>query len=456
MREIVYEKVPYPKDEIFYDIELTDETIKERYEKVLTAMKLNNLDCLIIYADKEHGSNFEYLTGFYPRFEEALLIIHKEKNYLLLGNENMKMSKVARIKNKAICTPYFSLPNQPMENKVGFEELLKKADIKKGLQIGMIGWKHFTSRFEDNKELFEIPYYIVETVKKIVTNEGSVKNYSNIFLKEVRTINNANEIVHYLYGASLASNCILNVMKKINVGMNDLEMAELLEKYGQPHTTVSIFASGDRYYHANLFPKNKNINIGDKISMSVGYKGGLSCRNGFAVENEKQLPENQNDYLEKVVIPYFNCYVEWLEKIKIGMDGKEIYDIVEKTLPKEIFKWSLNPGHLTSDEEWLSSPIYEDSNEIIKSGMIFQIDIILTVTGYSGINCEETIALADENLRNEIKKGYPEVWSIIVKRREFIIKTLNIKISEEILPLSNAVAYLNPYLLNKEYALRVK
>nr|NLJ02706.1 hypothetical protein [Bacillota bacterium] len=33
------------------------------------------LDFVVIYADKEHGANFSYLTGFSPRFEEGLLIV---------------------------------------------------------------------------------------------------------------------------------------------------------------------------------------------------------------------------------------------------------------------------------------------------------------------------------------------------------------------------------------------
>ena len=56
-------------------------------------MAKEQYDALIIYADKEHGSNFEYFTGFIPRFEEGLLIIDKnDKATLVLGNENLKMS----------------------------------------------------------------------------------------------------------------------------------------------------------------------------------------------------------------------------------------------------------------------------------------------------------------------------------------------------------------------------
>ena len=48
---------------------------------------------LVIYADREHFSNLEYVTGYDPRFEECFLILQKEKTpVLVLGNEGMGQS----------------------------------------------------------------------------------------------------------------------------------------------------------------------------------------------------------------------------------------------------------------------------------------------------------------------------------------------------------------------------
>ena len=89
------------------------------------------------------------------------------------------------------------------------------------------------------------------------------------------------------------------------------------------------------------------------------------------------------------------------------MEGKEVYALVDDILPKDIFCWKLNPGHLTADEEWLSSPIYEGSRLKLKSGMLLQIDIIPSVEGYPGCCCENGVVLADTVLKEEIKKQYP-------------------------------------------------
>lgn len=67
---ISYKKVSHPaKDHSRKTILINDQTYKERHKKVLKNMKDFGISTLVIYADKEHGSNFEYLTGFIPRFE---------------------------------------------------------------------------------------------------------------------------------------------------------------------------------------------------------------------------------------------------------------------------------------------------------------------------------------------------------------------------------------------------
>src|SRR5690606_11866381 len=96
-------------------IQLTDQTIKERHKKVLKLMEIKGLTSLIVYADKEHGSNFEYLVGFIPRFEEALLVLNIDgTSTLILGNENYNKAKFSRIKVNGKKCSLFSLPNQPM------------------------------------------------------------------------------------------------------------------------------------------------------------------------------------------------------------------------------------------------------------------------------------------------------------------------------------------------------
>lgn len=453
---IKLKEVEAPKpEEGLIPVMLSDETMQNRKACLLESMQKDGFDAVVVYADLEHGSNFEYLCGFLPRFEEELLILHANgKAFMVLGNENLNKAGKARIEAVPIHMPHFSLPNQPMQTEKSVAQILASCELEDAEKIGLIEWKNFTSHVEDNHLLFDLPYFLVEALKT-VCGKAQFTNAAYLLIGEngVRTTNNANEFAHYEYGAALAGNCILKTMDRLKVGKTEMEMAETLAADGQRHSVVTIMATGARFEKANLYPGNKQIQCGDKISITTGFKGGLQSRAGYAVECAEQLPEKEQDYLKAVAIPYFQAVKTWLETIKIGINGNDLYEAVETVLPKEEYGWTLNPGHLCADEEWMSSPIYPQSEETLQSGMLFQIDIIPSVNGYGGVSCESGILLADEQLRKAIAKEYPAVWERIVKRRAYMQEVLGIRIQEDVLPTSMATAYLRPYLLKKEMAL---
>lgn len=459
--KICYQAIPEPDIESAeVPTDLTDETMRDRKEKVLEKMKRERLDFLFIYADREHGGNFGYLTGFEPRFEEAVLVLYKDgQASLMLGNESLKMAQYARISNKAVKVPHFSLPNQPMETKCTVEELIGHAGVTSRMKGGVVGWKMFTTGQEDNRQLYDVPYFLVEALKRAVGSEGKIENRSDLFIHPsygVRTVVNANEAAHFEYGASKAAKCIFNLMNDITEGITELKLADYLNTDGQPLSVQSICASGERFTNAVVAPRNKKVRKGEYISVTMGLRGGLTCRTGFVAEGIESLPNEQKEYVEQVVKPYFSALATWYSDVGIGTSAGEVYKSIEDVIPKNRYGWKLNPGHLTASEEWLSSPFYPASDIILKSGMMIQMDIIISVPGFSGVNAEDGILLADEELRMKISKYYPDVWKRMEKRRRYMKEVLGISISEEVLPMSGLCGYLRPYLLERRKAMCVR
>ncbi|VUT11253.1 M24 family metallopeptidase [Klebsiella spallanzanii] len=438
-------------------VTLNDETLRQRRAKVLANMRQQGLDTLIIYADKEHGGNFEYLTGFIPRFEEALLVLHQSgEAVLVLGNENLKLAGYARLENQVIHAPWFSLPNQPMETNKTLAQLLQEAGVAAEMRIGLVGWKLFTGAVDDRSQMFDLPAFIVDAIRQAIGPQAKLTNATGIFINPesgARITNNANELAHYEYGANLASTAIMTALNAIAPGKTEKQIGALLAAEGQPNNVVMIAATGDRFAHANLYPGDKVIQHGDKFSLTTSFKGGLSSRAAYVVADESELAPEVADYLEVVAKPYFNAVVTWLENLHIGMRGGEMYALIEQVLPKGEYHWHLNPGHLVADEEWLCSPIGPNSSACLQSGMILQIDIIPSRGGYGGASIEDTVALADSALRQELAQNYPELWRRVVARRSYIGELLGIKLPEEVLPFSSTVGYLRPWLLSPEYAL---
>lgn len=455
--KIILKKISQPeKDCSGVPIGLTNDTIEERKNKVLCLMQQRGLEQLVIYGDVEHCGNFEYLVGFFTRFEEALLVINADGEMtLVLGNENLNKAAKARIKANAVHLPHFSLPNQPNRTDKSISELLVEAGIRKNARTGLVGWKMFTRGGEVNKKIYDLPSYIVDEVRTLVGSEDCLSNETDLFIGEngSRTVNNANEIAHYEYGAALASDCILDAMNKLAVGVDEQQLGDCLVRAGQHTNIVTIATSGPRFINGNLFPTDNTVKYGDTLSLTVGYRGGASSRAGYVVHGNDLSSKEAANYLDEVAIPYFSAYTHWLEAIAIGMPGGQLFEEIDRVLPRSQYHWSLCPGHLTAEEEWMSSPIYEGSQEKLLSGMILQIDIIPSVPGFGGVSAESTVLLADEQLKSEIQIQYPELWQRMQRRRRYLIETLGIALSADILPMCSSVAYLRPYLLDKEYAL---
>jgi hypothetical protein len=88
--------------------------------------------------------------------------------------------------------------------------------------------------------------------------------------------------------------------------------------------------------------------------------------------------------------------------------------------------------------------------------MALQVDIIpATGASYFTTNIEDGIALADEGLRAEFASHYPEGWARIQARRAFMENHLGIRLKAEVLPFSNLPAYLPPFWLAPQRAMRM-
>ncbi|MBC3217038.1 M24 family metallopeptidase [Serratia fonticola] len=455
-QQVSLKTIPEPqKDCSGVPVALTDETIQQRKTNILSMMKQRGLDQLVIYCDVEHGGNFEYLVGFFTRFEEALLIINADGEMtLVLGNENLNKVSKARIQAEAVHLSQFSLPNQPGRSDKSIKELLVEAGIRENARTGLVGWKMFTNGPEIDKKIYDLPSFIVDTIRNIVGDEACLSNETDLFIGEhgVRTVNNANEVAHYEYGAALASDCILDAMNKLAPGVTEQALGDCLVRFGQHPSIVTIASSGPRFIKGNLFPTDNTVKYGDTISLTVGYRGGASSRAGYAVNANSELSTEAKNYLDAVAKPYFSAYAHWLEVISVGMRGGDLFDHVEAVLPRSKYGWSLCPGHLTAEEEWMSSPIYQGSQQPLLSGMILQIDIIPSVPNLGGVSAESTVLLADEQLKLEIQQQYPQLWQRMQQRRKYLIETLGITLSADILPMCSTVAYLRPYLLDKDSA----
>ena len=162
-------------------------------------------------------------------------------------------------------------------------------------------------------------------------------------------------------------------------------------------------------------PSGKIIEYGDAVSTGLEYWGILCCRAGM------MLGQPDTSFFEQIAAPYFRVVATWYQTMGIGAVGKDVFRAVSLAFEGSGLCSALNPGHLTSYEEWTSSPIRPDSSEKVRSGMVFQSDIIPTPLPAGWLmNCEDTVAVADASLRAELKTRFPRLWARVQGRRQLM------------------------------------
>ena len=457
---IVYKEVKEPNVGVpKVQPRVPDVIYENRLKNTVDKMVSNNLDYLIIYADREHYGNFWYLTGYEPRFEEALLVIDKTgKTHTLLGNECIGMSDHSRVPTEGILYQALSLPNQPLFDNKTLTTILSSIGVEESSKIGLVGWKLLYPDFGSLKD-FDIPSFIIEEIRSLVGIDNMI-NSTDLFIHPdygLRIKNTAEDIALFEFGATYASDSVQQMLRHTRTGLTEFEISQKSTAGSLPTTLFPKVLAGDRMDLNMVSPTTNKLKLGDRFQVTMGLIGGQSNRRGFAVYSEDDLPEESKDFLDKVAKPYYATVANWYENIGIGVSGGSIFDMVESTYPQEQYGWFLNPGHLIATEEWLSSPIYKGSEIKIKSGMLMQMDIIPFVDRkYAAPNAEDGVAIADEELRKELEEKYPKVYKRIQKRRKFMAETLNIQLKPEVLPLSNIAGLYRPYMLNKDKAFVVE
>ena len=105
--------------------ELAASLYQARLERLRARAREAGFDRLVVWADREHSANLSYLTGFDPRFEEAVLIVGAEgEPAILVGNENWGTAGAAPLTMRRHRFQDLSLPSQPRDRSQPLGEIL--------------------------------------------------------------------------------------------------------------------------------------------------------------------------------------------------------------------------------------------------------------------------------------------------------------------------------------------
>jgi hypothetical protein len=403
---------------------------------------------LVVYADREHFANLAYLTNFDPRFEEALLVVRPGRDPLIVvGNECEAYLPISPLWQSARLRKEryqpFSLLDQPRDSSRKLAAIFSEEGIGRLSRVGCVGWKYY-----DEPTAIDLPAYIVDTLRGLAGLDR-VLNATDLFMHAghgLRASCSAYDIACFEYTSDKASEAMRRVHFALRLGMTDHELLMHAGYDGTPLACHMMLSTGpERIGLAS--PGGNRIEPGQPWEANISYWGSNTCRAGWVAESPADLPAKAQDYIPAFAGPYFEAMAAWFDLLRIGQTGGALEAMIQERLPFDQFGIFLNSGHLIHLDEWLSSPVYGGSEIPIRSGMVFQSDVIPSSPVYFSTRAEDGYAVADAALREEIRLKYPDCYRRCQQRRKFVQRTLGVPLPDDLLPLSNMACIVPPFLL---------
>lgn len=429
------------------------EDYQQRIEK-LFAKDGEEYQHFVFYGDREHFSSIEYFTGYDPRFEESLLILSAgRKPILIVGNEGRGYAEKIPIAIDIIIYPFFSLPGQPMAEYRPLEEILRETGIVDGGYVGVCGWKLFDGINIPDSEQFDVPYFIMEALLKVVSRE-KIGNANRVMIdNETGLMHNlgAKEMVLAEMAGTKASKSVFNVLKNLAEGLSEIEASTSLSIDGEPEASHPNINFGKNVFYGLASPTyHRHLQNGDLVGAGMSYRRALVHKISYFVKDETCFSDERRAVVDEIFGTYFKAISVWYESVTGGVTGGSVYDKVEAIVGGYTeFGIGLNPGHSIHTQEWTNSLFYSGSKDVLHSGMLLQCDFSSVLPKLDiSVHSEDGIMIVNKALQEEIRKIAPDAFERMQCRREFMRNELGINLAEDVLPTSDLSGIIFPYLGN--------
>ena len=330
-------------------------------------MKLQNLEGMIITSDL----NINYIIG--TKVEGTFLITDKDNVFITDARYIEGVNNTVTIDDEIIVIDVANLAESDYLtffancNRVGIEEN----------NISYAKYQKFIRLFRLKE--------VVET---------------NNLVEKQRMIKDDEEILKIRKACEITDLCFNYLLEKIKIGMTEREIALEIQKFFMENGADglafdTIVAIGENSSKPHAIPTDRTIKNGDAIVIDLGakYKGYSSdmTRTIFVGNISEEDKELYNFVLA--------CQKRVSNKIKDGVDGKEIAESLEKEFNARNYSLIHALGHGVGVDVHEMPILSYRSSYILKENMIVTNEPGIYIPGKIGIRIEDTMLV--NKLRSE-------------------------------------------------------
>lgn len=363
-----------------------------RIAKVQAELRKEGLDCLVGYSSESESGTTRYLTGFWPFFDFAGIIVPAKGKAVLItgGPESLwfarKFAHVPEIRVNPLFVETSAPEWVPQVSGESFKTLLPRACGGVPKRIGLANWNI-------------VPFPIYEDLKKAAPKAEIVP--ADDLLLRVQMIKTEKEIPYIVEAYRITEEGMKAALKAAKPGKREYELEAVARKVfldegaegmsypawvcSGPNTPLSLCRSTDRAIKANELVQ---FTFGAKY---MGYCGNM-CR-PFAI-GKMPAPARK---LAEVALEAMNYAIA---HIRPGVRACDVfqgyYDILARYGYEEFTLYG--PAHGTGSSEVEGLWLAKAAKFVIQPGMLFNVDIWLS-DGKYGLRYEDGVLVTKTGLR---------------------------------------------------------
>lgn len=364
----------------------------ERVAKLQEELRKNGIDLFIGYSSECESASSRYLTGFWPFFDFAVVAVPSDGPAALItgGPESYEFAKdfssVPAIFINPLLVETCAPEWVPKVTEMNFNEILSKICKKNPVKIGIGNWNIF-------------PHILFKELKESMPSAQFVP--ADNLLLDIQKIKTKNEIPYIVEAYHISEEAMKAALNAAKPGMKEWELeAVAREKMlsmgaeGMPYP--SWVCSGGHSRLSLCRSTSKPVEKNELIQFTFGTKYMGYCGNMCRPFSIGKVPSSAKKLME-VALEAFNYA---LDTIKPGVESSQVFDGYYRILSRYGYEnFTLyGPAHGSGSSEVEGFWLANNDNFVIKTGMLFNIDIWLS-DDINGLRYEDGILITESGVR---------------------------------------------------------
>lgn len=371
---------------------LPESEYARRVSRVQEELKKQNLDVLVTYSSECESGASRYLTGFWPFFDFASVVVPAEGHAILVtgGPESLEFAKAFSVVDECAVNPLLvetSAPDWvPETSGESFATILPRAAGGTPKRIGIANWN-------------TIPNIIWEDLKAAAPRAEFVE--SDDLLIGIQAIKSDVEIPYIIEAYRITEQGLQAALAAAEPGKREWELeaearALMVKAGAEGQSYPAWVCSGPNSPQSLCRSTNRPIERNELVQLTINAKYMGYCGNMCRPFSIGAPP----DPARKLMDVALEAVHYALGAIRPGTPGSEVfagyYDILARYGYEDFTLYG--PAHGTGHSEVEGLWLAEKADFMIQPNMLFNIDIWLSDGSY-GLRFEDGVLVTEDGLR---------------------------------------------------------